>query len=293
MFTENVAKVVERVGEILGSEYSVGATQMPKNNGVVFTAITIMEAGSAVQQRIFLDKDGENVEQAAQDIAEKYKESKRSMIDTKTFFNKEYILQNVKYQVVGLDTNKDRLETLVHKEFLDMAATYRVPIDTFSNDEEEGSIVLTGANIGALDITFEELDQAAAKNISESEVVFDSMMDVLMSFGSVRNAKRVEECKIKDDDMYVLTNSNAMHGAAQLMHKELWKRLAESAETDLVILPSSIHELIVLKDNGKFTPDEMKDIVHSVNESDAISDIDILTDNVYRWSRKKGRLEIA
>ena len=77
-----------------------------------------------------------------------------------------------------------------------------------------------------------------------------------------------------------------------MMHEELLAKIAEKAESDLYILPSSVHEVLVLKADDEIGPKELKMMVTEINGTEVAQD-EVLTDNVYRYVRESGELEVA
>jgi hypothetical protein len=97
--------------------------------------------------------------------------------------------------------------------------------------------------------------------------------------------------------MYVLTNKGGHTGAVQLLNKNALDSAADHIGTDsLIILPSSVHELIILPaDKEEEDPGYLKDlveIVRTVNDTDVLEQ-EILSYHVYRYSRETGEITIA
>ena len=89
--------------------------------------------------------------------------------------------------------------------------------------------------------------------------------------------------------LYVLTNKIGINGAAVILYDNVLKMIAEELESDLIILPSSIHEVLVLVFREDSSMSELKDMVCSINK-DEVPTVDILSDNVYRYSREDDKV---
>ena len=59
----------------------------------------------------------------------------------------------------------------------------------------------------------------------------------------------------------------------------------------IFILPSSVHELIAIADDGNVSPQMLKDIVRDINRT-TLNEQEFLSDSVYRYE-KGGELKIA
>lgn len=90
-----------------------------------------------------------------------------------------------------------------------------------------------------------------------------------------------------EDILYVLTNSSRVNGAACILYDNLLKKFANDVHSDLYILPSSVHEVIIVPKKNAFDKSELADMVREVNEQ-GVSQDEILSDNVYEYNRKNG-----
>ena len=87
----------------------------------------------------------------------------------------------------------------------------------------------------------------------------------------------------------VLTNNNSQLGAAVILYDGVLKDIAKGE--DLVILPSSIHEVLILKAKQNDSPAELKAMVQDVNATQVALE-ERLSDNVYKYNAKLDKIEI-
>ncbi len=92
--------------------------------------------------------------------------------------------------------------------------------------------------------------------------------------------------------MYVLSNSMCVNGATELFYTDVIQQFADRFESDVYILPSSIHEVILIPSVTEFTAEELARIVRQVNE-EIVSEDEILSDHVYLYAQKDGSFSIA
>ena len=87
--------------------------------------------------------------------------------------------------------------------------------------------------------------------------------------------------------MYVLTNESQFNGAACILYENLLYDFASSIGSDLYILPSSVHEVILIPKNEFPDKDNLSCMVKDINESEVATD-EVLSDHVYeyRYDRK-------
>jgi hypothetical protein len=91
--------------------------------------------------------------------------------------------------------------------------------------------------------------------------------------------------------MYVLTNSQKLNGAACILYKGLLMRFAERIASDLYVIPSSVHEVLLLSAAEQGDHPKLNEIVREVNTSQ-LSQEEILSDHIYYFSRETGQLSI-
>ena len=84
---------------------------------------------------------------------------------------------------------------------------------------------------------------------------------------------------------YVLTNCRGIKGAATVLYKGVLKTFADKIGNDLFILPSSVHEVILVPYEDSMNVAELGAIVKAINLSE-VPDEDVLSDHVYLYSRK-------
>ena len=91
--------------------------------------------------------------------------------------------------------------------------------------------------------------------------------------------------------MYVLSNKSKLNGSGCLFYHNLLHNLCEKLECDLYILPSSIHEVILIPAYDHDSYDELTSMVKEVN-STQLSKEEILSDHVYFYSRETGQISM-
>jgi hypothetical protein len=87
-------------------------------------------------------------------------------------------------------------------------------------------------------------------------------------------------------DMYVLSNIKGINGASCLLYPNLVKNFADNYQSDFYILPSSIHEIILVKDDKRLGKDVLHNMVIDVNQTQ-VPEEEFLSDHVYYYSREK------
>ena len=92
--------------------------------------------------------------------------------------------------------------------------------------------------------------------------------------------------------MYVLTNRSKLFGASELLRLDTLREIAGKLQDNLMILPSSLHEVIILPEKESPSGKEAAEMVKAVNDSELAPD-EILSDHVYRFDRGREEIYIA
>ena len=288
MRKEIVRELVDGVKLIAGSGYEVVEKQIRKNNGTERQAVIIRgpsdAAASVIYVENYIEKDGMTVMEAAQKIFDTYEESKNPDFgfDVNDLTKKEYILNHVEYQLVNAERNAEKLKCVPSKKIADLVALYKVVTNEYS--ERIACFVLQNEVMNLAGITLEELDEAAAHNTKKNGFIIKTMQEVM---AEITGIEEMED----ESNIFVLTNKRKINGANILLFKEKIAEVAEKAEDDLFILPSSIHELLAIP-AGQADIDMLRQMVREVNDTEVAPD-EILSYEVYLYDRDTGEIKIA
>ena len=76
--------------------------------------------------------------------------------------------------------------------------------------------------------------------------------------------------EMKEKRFYYLTNSNIVNGAATILYPDILKTIGDKFQGNYFILPSSIHEVLLMKDDGEINVEELQSTVRSVNDESCL-----------------------
>ena len=106
---------------------------------------------------------------------------------------------------------------------------------------------------------------------------------------------KAEEILPEDEPMlpmYVLSNSRMVNGAAVMLYPDILHNLSEVLKSDLYIIPSSVHEVIVFARNMAGDEKSLKEMIHTVNMTQ-LEPQDVLSDSLYFYDRIDEKISIA
>ena len=164
------------------------------------------------------------------------------------------------------------------EQFLDLEIVYEIRVN-------KDKYVLTKDDLDVLDLTMEDIKRIAHEN-RESDQFYAMPLHRLLTEGKGEPGVKTP---IRDNqDLWAMGAMSDLYGAACITDSEFMQKVADARGADLILLPSSIHEILCLPDNGQIKLDTIKKMVQSVNMDDVVVPADEkLSDEVYYFSRAK------
>ncbi len=285
----------------LGSGVEVLLKDIIKNNDTMLKGLIIMEQGTNMHPTVYMEyfyeqyKAGRTLEEIEDNVLQIYQENRREEKFDITFFTKWNVMkERIIYKLVNFDRNRELLKEAPHRKILDLAVVYEYFLGM--DGKCGASILVRNDHMETWGVTADELYAAAFSNTPKlMGCNFYSMKEVrlgIMGSGAVgpdgiENLPSREELEKDIFPMYVLTNRYRLHGAGCIIYKGLLKKIAEIWDCDICIIPSSIHETILMPMSAVGSCEAISKMVREVNQTQ-VSPEEILSDHVYQFSRKTG-----
>lgn len=294
IFCEEVRrKVAEKTG------HKTKIIDVLKNNNLTLKALSIIEEKSNVSPQIYLEDfydkfinsvTGIDIDDIAESVISFYEKHRVESVTGDFFHNFEDLRNNIHYKIINADANKTLLDSVPNDKFLDLAKVYVVNVNLPGIGL--GNILINNKHLEIWQVTVNDLERAAFENLGNEEILFQSLNDMVSSIVLENEIGDFDiDCLDENGFMYVLSNKDKFLGARLLLRKNLLHDIAEKLKSDLIILPSSLHEVIILKDKYKNDVDNLRDMVQDVNGS-VVDKQDFLSDNVYLYVREENKIEI-
>ena len=215
-------------------------------------------------------------------------------IDVASLMDYEQMKDKLIMEVVSTEANADMLANVPHKEMEDMSVVYRFVID--SNDDGRATILATNNMIEAMGVTPDQLHEDAVKNAPELKpAVITGMSEVMaemMGMSPEEMAMMGMPTDPADEQMFVATVPDKIHGAGVLAYQDFMDQAAERVGGSFYILPSSLHEVLLVPDNGQMSLHDLESMVREVNATQVAPE-DKLTDNVYHYDAEAKVFELG
>ncbi len=281
-------RVVEKLKEVCGPEFRIKKAEVTKNNSVQMCGVSISEVESKIAPTIYLEsfykeytEGGKDLQEVVNSIIKAYSSHRDpGNFDIEGFINFESVRSKIGVRLVNKARNMKMLSKIPHRYFLDLAVIYVV----FVGEEKSfGSITVKNEHMKAWGVGEEELYTAAMGNMKK-------LIDP--GICSVTDITDKDILGYDAIDMYVLTNRSGYYGAAGILSQEILREFAEKISSDLILLPSSVHELVILPETVEMDANELRSMVSEINRS-VVHDEDYLSDEVYRYDLKKDKIFVV
>lgn len=318
-FKKFLVTMKESVKEAVGEAYSVDINHVIKNNSIELDGLVILKENERITPNIYLNSyyeryiEGEKLADMTEEIIGIYidtmEEGEREALCIRYEYNE--MKSCIIYRLINYEKNRKLLEEVPHIRFLDLAVTFHCLVK--NNEEGIGTIRITNEHMKSWNTNIEELKEIARINTpiifpsvikNMNEVILDFFKKDIQAISQNDNEKETEASaeellesmlegmgQSNSTDMYVISNEKGINGASCLLYPNGIKEFAEQLSTDFYILPSSIHEIILVKNNDHLNKNLLKEMVLDVNRTQ-VPEEEILSDSVYYYSRERDAISM-
>ena len=177
-------------------------------------------------------------------------------------------------QVIPVGPNTEMLENIPHKTVEDIAVVYRVELPNAA--DSSATTLVTNQLLAEYGVTADQLHvDAVAAQIANHPPVLRNMSEMMaeMSGGLF---------DMPESPMWVATVDGGMNGASVTQLPAFLEEAADRLGGDFFVLPSSVHEVLFIRDDGSFEREDLESMVRGVNATE-VSEADFLSDSVYHY----------
>lgn len=266
--------------------------QITKNNGVVYTGMLICLRSEALSPNLYLEyyysvyRQGHDIEEILSLLRDDFIGA-RNRIDAEAYLRADAgnVRERIFLKLIHYKKNEKMLAECPYIPFHDLAVTFRYLVQ--EEEDKIASAIVKTTDMERWKLTTEELYELAKTNTKRIFPVMLKSMTELMN-----EELAVSEFSFGDIGLHVLTNTRRVNGAVYMLFKEVLASFAEKHDCNFYILPSSIHEVLLMPEH--LVPDVryLKDTVHDVNAC-AVSETEYLSDHVYYYDGTDGSVRIC
>ena len=282
-------KFIETVKEHIEQELQKKVYVYPvlKNNGTIYDGLVIIDPILNISPTIYLNPyyhrylEGITMEDIYEDILKTYHDNlPHEDFDVSLFRDYTKARERIVMKLINAEKNKRLLQHVPHILIHDLAIVFLCSVGDYI--KEFATILIYNQHLNLWDVTVDELYDAAKENtpvilparLDNLHDVFEHITDESLPF--------LEELNIS-----ILTNRIRVHGATSMIYPGVLEEIAEIYEDDIVILPSSIHDVLVFPQSSfpeEYSLDGLNTMIQDVNETQ-LTDAEVLSDHLYYYHR--------
>ncbi len=283
---------------ILGDEYETEFSQVRKNNGVMKDALFVRKEDSECIPCFYMEElyqsycMGEQEAALAEYLANIVQgECEKIRRQAGKYLEKEWITAHLFFRLLHTEQNRTQLEDAVYVEFLDLAAVVYVLTENGADGVKSYQLpkeVWETLELGSVEEYFPKIVENTRQLFPERLVCMERIMLPYTENGEQAYAVRLSEPeeRLKEQRLYILTNVRKINGATTVLYPELLKRLGERFEGNYYVIPSSVHEVLLLKDTEGEDSKRLNHMVREVNDTQ-VEPEEVLSHHVYFYSVEK------
>lgn len=303
-YQEFLKEVSVMLSNKLGHKVSVMIQRVVKDKDEKLGIVIKGSSGISITPILYLEdiyqdfKKNGNIEKCVMDIIarnEKYTlPNEMEQVLLKEIVNWEKMSPNVYPLLINTERNIEQLVHMDHRSYLDLSLCYVVKI---KDSERTISLRITRVLSQVWNVTEEELYQAAMQNMKKDEYAIMSMLEIIENIRKQSITTKEDElldtlqaCELEaTEKMFILTNKEKKYGATGLLDVDMIREFSQRHNADVFIIPSSIHELILMIDSPLLDGSCIKKMVEEVNSKE-LHESEVLSDNVYYYSKALGKV---
>ena len=300
-YQEFKQNLVHAIQTKLGSDTKVILQDVVKNNDLHLDGLTILSEQCNISPTIYLNYyykqylHGMSLSAIYEDILLRYKcYSPKTSVDIRFFTDFGKVQDNIVFKLINYERNKSLLQNVPHFRYLDLAIVFNCLVHFDPNNY--GTILIYHNHLDFWHVTADDLYALALENTPR-----------LLGY-DLQNMAQVIETILSDDTsvvlgshsddmidgdnmlpMYVLSSKTKFNGAACLLYHNLLADIAAKYDSDLYIIPSSIHEVLLIPSSTSTSHAKLSAMVREVNATQVLKE-EILSDHVYYYSKDTGKL---
>lgn len=277
-------------------EYKVSINHVVKNNSVELDGICLHRAGDTLSPTVYLNHfyeeylEGRPLHSILSEIAATLSSEVPELeVNTSLYDNYDAIRHQIIFRLVNYERNEELLTSCPYLPFCDLAITFRWLVH--SDSSGIASALITNKEMELWNITLEELYQTASINTRR---LFPATIQPIQQLLSEYLDKDADIQELLDQtpnelQLFILSNEPRINGSTSMIYDGILADFAKKIKKDLYILPSSIHEVLLMPATKEIEEQALLNLVRDANRT-VVGLPDILSDSIYRFDSKHNRI---
>ena len=295
LYEQFVKEIETRVQMRLRENQKVYTHTATKNNGKKRKGLTFVETGINISPTVYLEEyyeryqRGYTMEEIVKQLLELYEQIRFQHSWEGDFIQKyENVKGRIIYQLINREANKELLQNVPYVPYLDLAIVFYVLIELYKEKDRMATMMIKNEHLGWWDVTVQDIHRMARENTERIlPYEFSNMLAVIENMLDDWEKQEAE----KEEEMYVLSNAVRNYGAAAILYPHRLETIADYLGESFYVLPSSVHEVIIIPKSKAPSKCYLSKIVREINGTQ-VKDEEVLSNCAYYYEKESGRLLI-
>lgn len=288
---EAMENLIKELKKSLGDDTQIMLREIQKNNGTRYKGLIVRREDRNIAPTIYMEpfldmmREGESIRVIAERILQVYRKCElKESVNMDFFMDFWQVKDRIVYRLINRERNKELLQDIPHIPFLDLAICFYYAF--YSEELGDGMIMIHNSHMEMWNTNHQQLFELARENTKR---LFPPMVIMLDTIVREMDGDMAEARWPDMPELYVLTNHQKTQGAVALLDAELLENMGKKIKGNYYIIPSSIHEIILLKDQGREEGLSLHDMIVETNSSQLLEE-DILSDYPYYYNTSDKKL---
>lgn len=303
-YQEFVCAVEKKMNQKMEGGMKANLHKTIKNNGTERVGIMIETPGKNIFPTIYLEEfyerfqKGEMIDAVIDDILKFYRDAK---LETPTGVSMlehfEQIREKIVFKLINTERNEELLREIPNLPFLDLSIVFYVLLNV--KNKGTATMLIKNEHLRMWKVEKTDVYEAAGKNMihllpAELHTMKQTVEEIMHPAEKIKMQNLLaEKQKLpgeeEEDFMYVLSNPLRSFGAACMIYPHVLEMVGEVIGEDFYVLPSSVHEVIIVPESYSMEQSEMDAMVTEINETQ-VADEEVLSNHAYFYECEAKRL---
>ena len=292
-FLDEMVDKLQAVQNPFSSQFRVKVKDVEKANGMSYRGIEVSDQQVRMGVTINMDKHykmylgGKSVDEIAdlvqQQVADAFE--RRPDVDMSRLKDYESLCSNVMMEAVSREKNAEYLQNIPHFDMADLSIIYRLNVGRDRN-HDIGVVTVDNQLLSSMGISQDQFQ----KDVFEK--AFAGEPPILKPLAEVMDLNFMGDDSEPEGGLFLATNREALYGASVIAIPGFLDQAAEKLGGSFYILPSSVHEVLFLRNVEEVDVRELESMVQEINAA-IVSPEEQLSDRVYHYDAQEKVFELA
>lgn len=275
-------KFIGQLQSLLGDSYLLKKEEAIGYNDTHKEVLLMEKKGSCCMPRFDLrayyetHMEGMEIEELAKKAAYAINaEDIPSEADIKALLDPEQIRNRLIIRLLNRKTNESILNEMPYLPFLDLAITFHLLVE----EKKDGTKSVRVTNKLWEEYIGDSVLQMYRQALLNTERLFPARMM------QMEKLLHLSELGISSG-LFIVSNPQGIYGAAVLLYEGVQEKIRGILEEDYYVIPSSVHEVLVIRESDVQDVDMLKSTILEVNRTQVGAE-DILSNLLYKYENQQ------